>query len=43
MTNNARIDGEINVNAAPGTVQNVQSRMSGANIGGLGLNLAGAG
>ena len=42
MTNNARIDGNINVNAAPGTVSSVQSNMTGANIGGLGLNLAAA-
>ncbi len=42
LTNNARIDGEIRVNAAPGTVQSIASRMTGANIGGLGLNMAGA-
>lgn len=42
MTNNARLDGEININAPSGVVNNVKSQASGANIGGLGLNLAGA-
>ena len=42
LTNNARLDGEININAPSGIVNNVKSSMTGANIGGLGLNLAGA-
>ena len=42
LTNNARLDGQINVNAAPGTVKSVESRQSGSNVGELGLNLAGA-
>lgn len=42
LTNNARLDGEININAPSGVVNNVKSSMTGANIGGLGLNLAGA-
>lgn len=42
MTNNARIDGEIMVNGAPGTVKSVQSKTSGAGVGNLGLNMAGA-
>lgn len=41
LTNNARIDGEINVNAPPGIVKSVQSKTTGK-IGSLGLNLAGA-
>ena len=40
-TNNSRLDGEITVNAPPGVVGGIESRQSGANIGNLGLGLAG--
>jgi tape measure domain-containing protein len=42
MTNNSRLDGQININAAPGTVKSIESRQSGSNVGNLGFNLAGA-
>jgi TP901 family phage tail tape measure protein len=41
MTSNARLDGQITVNAPPGTVRSVESKMTGAPIGDLGLGLAG--
>jgi tape measure domain-containing protein len=40
-TNNSRLDGEITVNAPPGVVGGIESRQSGANIGNLGIGLAG--
>lgn len=41
LVNNARIDGQINVNAPPGVVRSVESRQTGAVIGDLGMGLAG--
>lgn len=42
ITNNSRLEGQINVNAPAGVVSSVQSKVTGSPNANLGLNMAGA-